>query len=135
MATTYWDDTSVTQSSSNTGNWHSARADTATPTHFNIFPSCSTANYTTVVRRILVNKPKHWTDEQEIKFIRLINKETATGWRVTMLIKGDILIIDPNIEKRTMEDFAPLLKDTATDKDIKKINKFFKENTLTKTKK
>lgn len=80
-------------------------------------------------RKLLVYKPDKWTDEQNMKFVELVNIKTKTGWKVTLVIKGgDILITDPDVEKRDMIDFIPLLKDRATATEIGIINEFFKSN-------
>jgi hypothetical protein len=51
---------------------------------------------------------------------------------VTLFIKGNVLITDPDVEKRKMEDFVPLLKKRASATDIELINKFFEENSCDK---
>lgn len=80
-------------------------------------------------REIIVEHPADWTDEQHAQYVRMVNDEVRTGWRVTMLFKGgDILIADPNIEVRKMADFVPLLKDRASTADRAKIDAFFKAN-------
>jgi len=61
-------------------------------------------------------------------FVKLVNMETKTGWLVTMVIKGDIIITDPNIETRTMEEFVPLLRWDASRNDNAKIDMFFDEH-------
>jgi hypothetical protein len=73
--------------------------------------------------------PENWSDEQNMKFVELVNIKTKTGWIVTLVIKnGDIIITDPDIERRTMNEFAPLLRKNANDSDLELINKFFTEN-------
>lgn len=89
-----------------------------------------TPTYRTVTRKILVRSPENWTKEQTLKFSTLVNKEIDTGWKVTLIISGEIVITDPDVEKRTMEDFIPLLKDTATKRDIHKIECFFIQNKI-----
>ena len=80
-----------------------------------------------VVKKILVHHPEIWTKEQSLKFVELINIKTKTGYIVELLIEGNVLITDPDIEKRDMKDFVPLLRKTsATDPQI--INEFFEEN-------
>ena len=62
------------------------------------------------MRKILVSSPKNWTKEQNMEFVELVNIKTKTGWIVTLVIEnGDILITDPNVEKRTMIEFTPLV--------------------------
>ena len=84
------------------------------------------------VQRILVESPEHWTERETLAFADLINHETQTGWQVTMIIKGEILIIDPEIETRSMENFLPLLKKQAGQHDSKKIDEFFTSHPLLK---
>jgi hypothetical protein len=96
--------------------------------------SCTTA--TNVVyhcappRRILIPKPEKWTREQELAFVRLLNEQVRCGWRVEMLISGDVLICDPNIETRDMADMVPLLKLNANEDDKATIRQFFVDNPL-----
>lgn len=126
----YWDPwaTSTTSSSDPTG------TDTSTTGRTWYHPvqtATSSGWYPQVItKRVLVPKPKKWTDKQSEAYVRLVNYETKTGWKVTMIISGDILVTDPNIEKRKMEDFIPLLKENANSIDIEKINKFFAENPI-----
>ena len=82
----------------------------------------------TRTRKILVIHSEHWTEKQGLKFVELVNIKTKTGWIVTLFIKGDVLITDPNVEKRTMEEYIPLFRNKASATDIKIINKFFKKN-------
>ena len=89
-----------------------------------------TRTYTSITRIILVKVPKKWTKIQNLKFTGLVNKETNTGWIVTLIIEGKVVITDPNVERRTMAEFIPLLKDKANSVDIKKIRKFFKNNPI-----
>lgn len=90
-----------------------------------------TSNYIRVITRtILVKHPKNWTDKQGLLYVELVNKRIRTNWKVTMLIKGDILITDPNVEKRKMKEFILLLKDDISVEDVKIVNEFLKENPL-----
>lgn len=83
----------------------------------------------TVTRKILVYAPENWTEEQNMKFVELVNIKTKTGWKVTLVIKGGhITITDPNVERRTMSEFVPLLKYEAIREDIILINDFFDSN-------
>lgn len=77
-------------------------------------------------RRVLVKVPNSWNGKTIDKWINLINKKTSTGWKITLLISGEITIVDPRIEKRSMSEFLPLLKMRALDRDIYLIDKFIK---------
>lgn len=81
-------------------------------------------------RKLLIPIPEKWTEEQSSAFVRLVNVETHTGWTVELVIKGDIVITDPDIEKRSMVDFIPLLKSKATYSDKEKINNFLVSNPI-----
>jgi hypothetical protein len=85
------------------------------------------------IRKILVHHPDHWTEEQGLKFVELINIKTKTGFTVTLLIKGKVLITDPDVEQREMNDFVPLLQKRASGTDLQIINKFFEENPCLKS--
>lgn len=84
-----------------------------------------------IPRKILVRAPEKWTEEQNMKFVELVNIKTETGWMVTLVIKnGDIIITDPDIEKRTIKEFIPLLLNSANMDDVAIINEFFSDNPL-----
>jgi len=123
MAYGYWDgwNDSSTSTGTTTNGW---TTDAGTTTG-------GTGNYyyiPMIVRRLLVPVPDHWSDEDTDAFVRLVNIETKTGWQVEMIIKGDILITDPDIEVREMKDFMPLFKQRAGRGDREKIIKFFEEH-------
>ena len=103
--------------------WSTFETTTATPN--------TSYYYRVVTKTILVPKPDKWTEEQNLAFVNLVNKETTTtGCKVKMIIKGEILVTDPNVEKRSMTDFIPLLVDQASYSDTQKIYKFFLDNPL-----
>lgn len=81
-------------------------------------------------KRVVVPLPKHWTEQQALAFVDLINLKTKTGWKVTSLVRGDILICDPTIEKRPLRDFLPLLKLNANGEDASAIDRFIEEAKL-----
>lgn len=81
-----------------------------------------------IVRKYLVVIPENWTEKIIADFTILLNDKTNTGFRVEMVIRGDIKITDHTIEVRTMENFIPLLRQYAGKKDLTKIKKFFKKN-------
>jgi len=90
----------------------------------------TSTNYYPIIttRKILVTHPETWTNEQSLKFVELINVNTKTGFTVILLIKGDVLITDPDVEKRDMIDFIPLLRKKASATDLNLINEFFETN-------
>jgi len=79
------------------------------------------------VREILVEHPDDWSDEDHEAYVDLVNNQTNTGWKVTMLIKGEVKIYDENIERMPMLEFLPILKQKASKGDIGKIDTFFSE--------
>ena len=83
-------------------------------------------------RQILVTCPEHWAEDDAIAFAKLVNVETHTGWLVTMIIQGEVVITDPNVETRTMAEFAPLLRWHASARDREKISAFFAEHLFEK---
>jgi hypothetical protein len=65
-------------------------------------------------------------------YVYLVNDATRTGFKITMVIHNDdIDITDPNVEKRDMEDFVPLLLSRASAEDQEKIRAFFEAHPLT----
>ena len=117
MATDYWNGTADTAGTTDHTSW----------TIVNCCDNC-TATVRVCRREILVEHPEKWSEEDHKDYINLVNSETKTGWRGKMLIRGDIKIIDPNIEVRSMRDFIPLLKDRASAEDKQKIDDFFQEH-------
>jgi len=86
--------------------------------------------YIQTIKKLIVPRPENWTDKNQEAFLRLVNIDTNTGWKVTMVIEGKILITDPDVEIRKMKDFYPLMKQRANGADIIKINKFIEENPI-----
>ena len=115
-----------------TSYWQGANSTTNGATCGNLYTSDATCStwYIPRTRTILVSSPLHWCKEDSLAFVDLINNKTKTGCTVTMVIDGEILITDPDIETRTMEEFLPLLKKLASSDDVKTINDFFTEHTL-----
>lgn len=134
MASDYYDsDTNCTTSGTTfTITSDASSSTTATPYYTITTMATGTAQhyYYPPPRRYLIPKPDQWTREQELAFVRLLNEQTHTGWKVEMLISGDVLICDPNIEKRSMEDFVPLLKLNASATDKAAIRAFFNDNPI-----
>lgn len=78
-------------------------------------------------RRILVSMPKEWSREKLGGWVDLINQKTRTGWIVEMMMfGGEIVICDPNIERRTFDEFLALLLWRASENDKALINEFVK---------
>jgi hypothetical protein len=135
MADNYWDywrtgiGNALTDTGTTSNNWYY----TGLPFGWGT-GTTTTSSYVPIVikREILVEHPEHWTEEQGLAFVELVNIKTKTGWTVTLFIKGNVLITDPDVEKRKMEDFVPLLKKRASATDIELINKFFEENSCDK---
>lgn len=129
MAIRYWDPWATSTNSSTTAPY----SDGTWSTWTNSSTSATGGGwyYTTTVivtRKVLVIEPEHWTDEIADRFLRLVNIETNTGWKVELRIKGDVLITDPSIEKRSLEEFVPLIKSKASGADLEKFNAFFAEH-------
>lgn len=121
MAVWYWQDTG-TSTDTQTSQYTSDGGGTSNGTTW----YTTTWYYCPPPRRILVDAPTHWQQEDRDGFTRLLNKETRTGWRVELWVSGDVCICDPNIERRTMKDFVPLIKEYANAEDQQKIDEFFK---------
>lgn len=75
-------------------------------------------------RRILVKTPKKWGKKACMEWADLINHKTRTGWVVEMILTGEVIVTDPNIEVRDFYDFLELLKWRASEQDKKKIDAF-----------
>lgn len=84
-----------------------------------------------VQRHYLIEEPEHWTDQDAADFTYLVNDATKTGFKVLMRMKGDVQIADPNVEKRSMADFVPLLLSRAQPEDQEVIRDFFEKHPLT----
>jgi len=123
----YWDSTGSTALANSIFEYTTSTT-TATGT------TCIThwAPYPRVVhKKIVVPEPDHWNAKVGNSFVQLVNQEIHTGWKVTMRISGNIVICDPYIDVRTMAEFVPLLKASASLDDCKKIDDFFKSHGLT----
>jgi hypothetical protein len=115
--------------------WAKTNSDWSTSTSGFTWNEMSTSSSSTIytfypARRFLIEQPESWTNNDAIAFVHLINDETKTGYIVEMIINGDVLITDPNIEHRTMKQFIPLLRRSATNDDRDKINSFFIEHPI-----
>lgn len=127
--TGYWDNYTGTATNTSTsgGGTYRRYHDTGTITSST---STNSTNgwvyYSVVVRKdYLIEHPAHWSDADAADFVALVNDKTRTGFTITMLIKGDIAITDPNVERRSMADFVPLLLRHASAEDQKVIRDFF----------
>lgn len=129
MAVRYWDYwKSSTSTSSTSGYWDAwGSGTTSSNSTFSTYTSgVTTATWIRFTpREYVVTMPDHWDEAVTATFVRLINDETNTGFTVKMVMQGDVLITDPSIEKRSMEDFAPLLLRKAMGKDHERIQAFF----------
>ena len=131
MSTSYWDywRTDITRSTATTSS-----------SNIDLDTSCAGTGWTSTSwhyveyfkpRKILVSIPKKWTEEQGMKFVELVNIKTKTGWIVTLVIRGgDIVITDPDVERRTMAEFVPLLLKKAYNEDAILIKEFFNDNPI-----
>lgn len=133
MATDYWDYNkwSGTSSSASSTTYYDTSGHTTGSSVS--FPSAtgSTGFVRWIQKKYLVKAPKRWNKNQVLGFVELVNYKTKTGWFVTMVIEGgDILITDPDVEKRSMNDFIPLLKRDAGKADMELINEFFEKNPI-----
>ena len=86
----------------------------------------STTGYS--VRRIIVENPECWDEGVLLLFTDLVNNKTDTGWTIIMVIKGEIVYLEPDVETRTMERFIPLLKKRATRRDARAIDVFLNDH-------
>jgi hypothetical protein len=119
MGNYYWDSSSP---NNQWGEWPSGSDTSSSNSSWYIAPVYR--------RRILVQTPERWKDEDTLAFVNLVNAETHTGWIAEMIIKGDVIITDPSIEIRTMEEFVPLLRWGASRQDNAKIDLFFDEHPI-----
>jgi len=127
MAAGYWDtDTGTT--TGDLGDWWSFDSNITSTTS-----TVTTNMYWPVSadpappKRMIVNHPGWWNSEKTAAYVKLVNKETNTGWNIEMVINGDVAIVDPDIEVREMDEFIPLLKKHASVGDRRKIDVFFSE--------
>lgn len=131
----YYDSTYATGSTAS-GCWYqnpSCATTTSTTANENATYS-NVINWTTYYRprSYIVTAPDHWTREDAEALSDLVNHRTkTTGFKVTLIIRGEIEITDPTMERRTMRDFVPLLKAAASAEDRKTIDAFFKDHKLT----
>ena len=96
----------------------------------NELASGSACTYALEFKKILVVVPRHWPRPWIADFTRLVNDETDTGCKVTMVIEGDIDIVDPTVELREMGPFISLLRDRAIPSDVAKIKAFVASHPL-----
>jgi len=82
-----------------------------------------------VPRRVLIESPEHWGEEDILAFVRLINEHTTTCGVIEFVIYGKVLITDPAIDVRSMEDAIPLIKRYASKRDRTLVDEFFKVHT------
>lgn len=129
MSVEYYDWSSTSSTTTDDWKWFSDTS-SSTSSYYRIYSERPNRIYSERPRRYLVSAPAHWTDEDNIAFVHLLNQETRTGFIVEMVIKGDILITDPNIEHRSMKNFLPLLRVRARGDDGRKIDEFFKQHPL-----
>ncbi len=123
----YWDSDGTAS-----GYWSEENSATTNSTSYTSTSNAAASNYYHIVRyrRILVPQPANWSKEDVLDFVRLVNGKTKTGWIVEMLIEGNILITDPDIEVRKMSAFIPLFKQRANKNDLETINKFYEDHPL-----
>jgi len=105
---------------------YNSSTSTGTNTYTITIPCC----YCPPPRRILVRLPGKWSKRVKLAWVKLINDDTETGWKVTMLIEGVVTVIDPNIEQRDVASMTELLKWNATEKDKKKLDAFIRKHGL-----
>lgn len=115
------------------GSWTSGTTGTTSSSYTNAYDTSASPSYhyyrTYTVRKILITAPENWSEEQVMSFTELVNIKTKSGWIIRMVIKnGNITITDPDVERRTMNDFIPLLKKHCSNEDIQLINDFFSKN-------
>lgn len=130
----YWDYSTTSTTTTQTASWWDSQLRPSATTYTATSTSTTTTSagtwtcvYYVQPRAYLVETPDHWDEATLASFVRLVNDETKTGITVTMVIKGEILITDPDVERRAMADFVPLLKRRANATDRAKIDAFFAE--------
>ena len=128
MATIWYSDTSTNGTTTSSGAYsmvYSGTTDTSTTStnwagSWQPYPRV-------VIKKVYVHRPKHWDRKIGQAWVKLVNDETNTGWKITATIWGDIEIHDPYEDVRDMKDFIGLLKARASAEDRKKIDAFFKK--------
>lgn len=131
----YWDYSTTSTSTTQTASWWNSQSCSSATTYTTTSASTGggggastwTCVYYVQPRAYLIDPPDHWDEATLASFVRLVNDETKTGFTVTMVIKGEILITDPHVERRAMADFVPLWKRYANAADRTKIDAFFAE--------
>jgi len=119
----YWTD----MTSTTTGDdWYTNYTGTSTPSSLD-FVRYTVVSTTQVVRKLLVRQPKNWSKRDQDAFINLVNKNTNTGWKIEMIISGDIELVDHSIEVVSMQSFSEILRSKANGSDQRKIDTFFDE--------
>lgn len=122
MAIWYWNDSTTTGTAS-TSAFSIVYSTTATST------GASWTPYPRVItKRVFVKQPLAWDKQISDAWVRLVNEETDTGWKIEARINGDIEIIDPFIDVREMKDFIGLLTANAKTHDRLLIEEFFAEH-------
>lgn len=126
MAVVYWNSGAATTTSTTDVNYYFATSTNTGTTDWGWIP------YPRVVQKsVWVNAPAHWKKKVLDAYVRLVNDETHTGWKVTALVNGSVEVCDPYADIRNMQDFVPLLKARANSNDCKKIDSLFKKHGLT----
>ncbi len=120
MAIWYDWDSTTSGTSTNAGNYSIIWSSTSTASTWQPYPRV-------VTKKVYVKPPEHWDRKIGQAYVKLVNDETNTGWKVTATIWGDIEIHDPYADVRDMKDFIGLLKARAPIEDRKKIDAFFKK--------
>ena len=128
MATGYWDYDGTGTTTGDLGdNWTVDSTQGTTTSGSYTWTNTATTSTRYIVRRVIVKHPEHWDKQKTADYVKLVNKETNTGWKIDMVFEGDVAIVDPDVEIREMDEFAILLKHRASQEDCEKIDKFFKE--------
>lgn len=86
-------------------------------------------------RTVLVSIPDHWITHKDIlPFIALIKQLSPnpnSGCDPLLLISGRILVVDPEIETRTISEFWALLKTiSSVHEEVDQLDQFLKERNL-----
>lgn len=116
----YWNDSTTT--TTDTSNWDtSGTTGTASSLDYMYTTVVTTTTYT---RKLLVRAPKNWSKRDQDAFINLVNKDTNTGWKIEMMIPGDVELVDHSIEVVSMQSFFDILRSHAGALDKEKIDNF-----------
>ncbi len=115
----YWQDSTSTTGTTTGEDYYGSTSATGTPSSLDYMWTATVTHATTYTRKLLVRMPKNWSKRDQDAFINLVNKETNTGWKIIMVVHGDVELVDHDIEVVSLRSFFDIVKSGsgATDKE------------------